>query len=57
MYLLDWIVVCKWVLNIPASLVVAVFVHADFFFPMRGVACDPHLYPRTTYTLCHGIVD
>lgn len=24
---------------------------------MRGVACDPHLYPRTTYTLCHGTLD
>lgn len=37
MYLSDWIAVCKWVVDIPASLVVAVFVQVDFFFSMRGV--------------------
>lgn len=51
MYLSDWIAVCKWVLDIPALLVVAVFVQVDFFFSMRGVACDPHLSISTNHLI------
>lgn len=49
MYLSDWIEVCKWVLDIPALLVVAVFVQVDFFF-LCGVwhVTRIYLYPRTT---------